>query len=287
MHSLRHIASVSALPLLLVGCPSTNSLDTGASSLEVGVVDAGGDAPSAPDAPIVDAFYMPSCEPMQAETNLCFAGDCAGPSGAYWDGAACVESHCDCIGPECGIYATKAACDAAHTMCEAALCANTGGAWFRVPAWCGHFECGQPNPAFCETPTTACDCGPRRNFEAGVGCVAATCPIAEMVPPETLCAATGGTWRTDICGHATCGRLSDLECVSPGCVCDQNETFDAARGCIPDPVCEVRVLGESCTETGLCGEGSTCCANGGASAASTCVEPMCASSAGICGLPRP
>jgi hypothetical protein len=293
---LRHLVpSLSASLLLLMGCPTSNAIDASASPDDAGTTDVGRDvsepldafAVDSPDAP-VDAFYMASCAPMQAETNLCFAGDCVGVTGAFWNGAECIESNCDCVGPECGIYATKAACDAAHTMCDAALCASTGGAWFSVPAWCGSFVCGQPNPSACETPTTACDCGVRGRFVPGVGCMTdPTCPIPERIEPETLCMISGGTWRTDICGHATCGRLSDDACVSPGCVCGTSETFDLGRGCIPNPICEVRTLGEDCTETGLCGGGATCCARGGASAETTCIMPMCGSPDGICGPPVP
>lgn len=283
--------ALSGATACLAGCPTNSSLDVGSSTNEAGPNDAGSDASTppdafafdAPDAPI-DAFYMPSCEPMRADTDLCFAGDCVGVTGAFWNGAECVESHCDCTGPECGIYATKAACDAAHTMCDAALCESTGGAWFRVPAWCGHFICGRPNPAICDTATTACDCGPRGRFVPGMGCMPdATCPIPERIEPEPLCTLTGGTWRLDICGHATCGRLSPLDCVAPGCVCPENSTFDEARGCLPNPICEVRELGEDCSATGLCGGGSACCTRGGASAETTCIMPMCGSPDGIYG----
>ena len=299
--SLRHLVpSVSVLLACLSGCPSANSLDVGSALPDAGRDASGVDAPGvdawsataedafALDAPPLDAFYMATCAPMQAETNLCFAGECLGVTGAFWNGSECVESRCDCIGPECGIYATKAACDAAHTTCQAALCTSTGGAWFRVPAWCGDFVCGRPNQSPCDTPTTACDCGVRGRFVDGVGCMTDTkCPISELIDPQQLCGITGGEWQLGICGHATCGRLSGLDCASPGCVCGVNETFDLGRGCIPNPLCEVRVLGESCTETQLCGDGTTCCANGGASTEASCVAPMCSTPDEICGPARP
>lgn len=287
----RRLAAPSLLALLaLSGCPAAHFGTDGGIDASRGDPDSGDDPRDAGldsgdlgdgGAPIA------TCEPMDARIDVC-ADVCFGVTSAFWDGASCVAAHCDCAGSECDVYPTVEACEAAHAGCDATLCSSTGGAWFDRLEWCGHFECGVPAPAACETPTRACDCGTYRVFMEGVGCVdGPLCELRAPREPDVLCADTGGTWMPGICGHATCGRLSDLDCASPGCVCGALEVFDDERGCIRSPTCDVRQLGESCDESGRCGDGSVCCATGGASAASTCVAPMCDDPSGICGPPRP
>ncbi len=231
--------------------------------------------------------YVATCEPMAAQIDVC-GTPCFGVTSAFWDGAACVAAHCDCVGAECEVYPTVEACSAAHATCDAALCASTGGAWFNRLEWCGHFNCGVPNPDSCESPTRACDCGMYRNFSAGVGCTdAPLCELVAPLPPDARCTATGGEWMLGICGHTSCGRFSGLDCASPGCACGALEIFDVDRGCIRSPGCDVRQLGESCDDSGLCGDGSVCCVSGGASMASHCEAPRCSDPSGVCGPPRP
>jgi hypothetical protein len=294
----RPLLALSVLAsVCLMGCPGAHGVSDG---------DAGGDSAMGPhdagidgwgegskDAnvdtgPLVDGgAHVATCDPMDAHADVC-ADACFGVTSAFWDGTSCVAAHCDCAGTECDVYATVEACQAEHASCDAALCTSTGGAWFDRPEWCGHFTCGFPNPDDCETPTPACDCGAYRNFVPGSGCMdGPLCELTAPMEPDARCASTGGTWRTDICGSATCGRLSDLDCVAPGCVCGELEIFDTDRGCIRSPTCEVRELGESCTETGLCGGGSVCCVSGGASTAARCEAPRCDDPSGVCGPPRP
>jgi hypothetical protein len=283
--------SLLACSLALVGCSTTHTpsatdagRDPDGGAVDLGrPVDAGGDSAS----PVDGATPPATCEPMDAHIDVCGA-PCFGITSAFWDGSACVEAHCDCAGADCDVYPDAAACNAAHATCDAALCTSTGGAWFSRPEWCGHFMCGFPSPAACAVPTPACDCGTYRNFMDGVGCVdGALCELLAPTTPDVLCANTGGAWTNGICGNTTCGRYSGLDCASPGCVCGPLEIFDVDRGCIRSPSCDVRLLGESCDDTGLCGGGSVCCVNGGASIASSCVAPACADPAGVCGPPRP
>lgn len=230
--------------------------------------------------------YVPSCAPMDARVDPCAVAVCAPVTGAFWDGAACVPVHCNCAGAECGVYTTLDACEADHAACDATLCTTTGGAWFARAEWCGHFQCGFPPSVLCDESVPACDCGLGRVFQDGAGCVdGALCELTEMLEPEAFCTATGGTWRLDVCGHATCGRLSDADCILPGCVCGDLEVFDPQRGCVRSPTCELRQLGEPCTDTGLCAD-SVCCVNGGISADATCVAPLCDDPHGVCGPPR-
>jgi hypothetical protein len=231
--------------------------------------------------------YVPSCEPMAAAIDLCAVAVCAPVTAAFWDGSVCVPVHCNCTGPECAVYATVAACQAAHASCDAALCTATGGAWFNRPEWCGHFECGVPSSQACDQATPACDCGASRVFGPGVGCVdGPLCEIIATVAPDVLCANTGGEWMLGICAPTTCGRFSDLDCALPACACGELEVFDADRGCIRSPTCEVRLLGEACTTTGLCAD-SVCCLDGGISADASCVAPLCSDPHGVCGPARP
>lgn len=275
-------------PILLVlasGCPDTHG-EADAGSSDAYFRSEGPtlvDVPTIPDAPVGPA----SCEPMDARIDVC-GTPCFGITGAFWDGARCVEAHCDCVGSACEAYPDRASCEAAHASCDAALCTATGGAWFSRPQFCGHFECGAPPSVACDEPVPACDCGTYGIFVAGMGCMPGPlCELIAPMEPEPLCTSTGGTWMLGICGHATCGRLSDLDCASPGCVCGPYQIFDDERGCIQSPDCDVRLPGEDCTETQRCGEGTVCCANGGASAEASCSAPMCDSPEGVCGPPRP
>ena len=246
-------------------------------------VDADRDTGPRPDSGMV----TPTCEPMDAQLDVC-AAVCGSVSSAFWDGATCVPAHCNCVGTECDVYATVSLCEAAHASCDATLCASTGGAWFNRPEWCGNFACGAAPLDSCEVPTRACDCGTYRVFNDGTGCMdGPLCELRAPTDPDVLCAATGGTWMLGICGNAMCGRLSGLDCLSPGCVCGDLEIFDGERGCIRSPTCEARLLGEQCNATGLCGNGNVCCATGGASTDSACALPMCTGTFGVCGPPRP
>ena len=129
--------------------------------------------------------------------------------------------------------------------------------------------------------------GSLRVFGPGVGCVdGPLCEIIATVAPDVLCANTGGEWMLGICAPTTCGRFSDLDCALPACACGELEVFDTDRGCIRSPSCEVRLLGEACTTTGLCAD-SVCCLDGGISADASCVAPMCEDPHGVCGPPRP
>jgi hypothetical protein len=293
-HRPSSLLAALALGASLAGCPDTHANDRDAASLpDAPGLDAppfGGDGcVTCGDAPIgADAGVRPaSCTAASAEIDVC-AAICDAITGAFWDGTRCVEHSCNCTGADCEVYPTRTSCEAAHAHCDASLCLATGGRWFSRPQFCGHFECGTPpTDVLCDEPLPACDCGAYGIFVDGEGCMPG--PLCELIgprDPDVLCAETGGTWMTGICGHATCGRLSGLDCASPGCVCGTYEIFDDERGCIQEPDCDVRLPGESCTETQRCGEGSVCCANGGASIEASCVVPMCSDPSGVCGPPR-
>ena len=274
------------------GCPDTHGSGDAGPSLDAVAADAvpppreGGDGFDAPSP--IDAGVVPgTCGAMDAQLDVC-AETCFAITGAFWDGSRCVESHCDCVGPECMVYADVASCEAAHAHCDAALCTSTGGAWFSRPQYCAHFECGSQPDVLCDEVLSVCDCGTYGVFVEGVGCMPG--PLCELIAPtepEPLCASTGGTWTLGICGHTTCGRFTDLDCAGPGCVCGPYQIFDDERGCIQSPECDVRLPGEDCTETRLCGEGNVCCVAGGASITMRCEAPMCGDPSGVCGPPRP
>lgn len=282
---------VLSLALALAGCPGSHGSD------DTGPTDAGPmgvdgcacifeDAPGGPDAYLErpDAGPRPTCDAQAAAIDLC-APTCDTITGAFWDGARCVEHSCNCTGTECNVYGNLAACEAAHARCDASLCESTGGAWFARPQFCGHFECGTPPEFACLTPVPACDCGTYGIFVEGTGCMPG--PLCELVAPredEALCGETGGTWELGICGPTTCGRYSDLDCAAPGCVCGAYEIWDDERGCIESPDCDVRELGEDCSATMLCAN-SVCCFGGAGGA--RCEAPQCGDPSGLCGPPRP
>lgn len=278
---MARFASALALfaSLALAGCPGAHTASDS---------DAGGDHDADTDAAIddhdagpitsdaatpIDAGPRGACDPMDARIDSC-ADQCFGVTGAFWDGTTCIEAHCDCTGTECEVYPTLLDCQGAHTTCAAEMCTSTGGAWFSQPLYCGNFECGVPPPETCETPIPACDCGAYRVFDFDAGCIDG--PLCELMAPRTeeeLCGETGGEWRPDICGHATCGRLSGDACIAPGCVCDRREIFDPERGCVRSPSCRTRTVGEECARDETCVTGAICCPGG--EVASRCFEIHC------------
>jgi hypothetical protein len=228
--------------------------------------------------PIAPATYVPSCRAMDARIDDCTVR-CLGASSAFWDGSRCVAARCDCAGTECGVYASVAACEAAHASCDALLCQSTGGEWFAFAGACGHFACGVPPPRTCEELGPACDCGPLAVFTDGVGCS----PSASCTPPaprasDVLCTETGGE-VIEACADTWCGRGGGGGCMWPSrCRCGDLEIFDASRGCVPSATCELRQPGERCDATGRCGSGTVCCERDGVR---TCVAPEC-SADGVC-----
>ncbi|MFO0714266.1 MAG: hypothetical protein U0353_30765 [Sandaracinus sp.] len=274
----------------LVGCPDTHdTMDAGHADVGTDAFVTNADCACGQDAPFgLDAWALPaSCNPQVAEIDVC-AAVCDDVDGAFWDGTRCIATSCNCTGSDCGTYATVEACQAAHAHCDAALCLATGGRYFSRPQFCGHFECGFPPAVACDEPLPACDCGLYNIFVDGVGCMPGPlCELIAPMEPQALCESTHGTWHTDMCGSTTCGRVSDTDCIAPGCACGTYEIFDAERGCIQSPECDVRLLGEDCTATQRCGGGSVCCVSGGASTAAACEAPMCSDPSGVCGPPRP
>lgn len=239
-----------------------------------------GSPPIVLEPPIAPATYVPSCRAMDARIDDC-AVRCLGASSAFWDGSRCVAAHCDCIGTECGVYASVAACEAAHASCDAMLCQSTGGEWFRYAGACGHFACGTRPPRTCEKPGPACDCGPLSIFIEGAGCSpSASCTPAAPRARDALCIDTGGE-LIDACSDTWCGRGGGRSCMWLRCRCSDLEYFDEARGCVPSATCEPRQPGERCDVTGLCGSGTVCCERDGVR---TCVAPEC-SAGGVCGAP--
>lgn len=278
--------------LLTAGCPDTHGTGPADSGVDGGGRDTGGD-PAADAPPSADArpdagAYVASCEPMRAALDPC-GTHCRAELGAFWDGSQCVPYCEECVGEDCGVYASVEACQLDHSNCDATLCSETAGDWFNIPALCGHHVCGVPNPADCFAPTRGCNCGTGRNFQAGVGCmVDVSCPAVDpVVDEEASCLATGGRWDVSTCGHYNCGRRSPLECVSPGCDCGPSRSFDGALGCIERGACQARRLGEGCGGSeSACAEG-VCCSIGGDSGEMQCATPMCESPAGVCGPARP
>ncbi|AKF10793.1 Tryptophan synthase alpha chain [Sandaracinus amylolyticus] len=266
----------------LVGCADSHG--RGATERDGGPVDAAillHDAQVGPDASLVlDGGARVSCDPADARQALCVDIVCDGLPTWHWNGDSCFAIDCGtCEGADCDRgFRSQGECQAAHAACDAALCESTGGEWLWWAEECGHFECGFPPPEVCIRGMPVCDCGDERRFEPGVGCVIAGCPEVDPLPPDVLCAETGGEWGP-FCVHSQCGEQSELACAALACHCPGvTQVFDSLRGCVDGTRCFERNPGERCHERARCGGGTICCDQcGGAGCAGepTCVAPTC------------
>lgn len=177
----------------------------------------------------VDASTIGFCErAMDVAVDPCVDVDCApgGPTLYFWDGVECaLWPYCaQCVGEDCSQLTTLELCQNLHSTCLSVLCEATGGYFRAELAYCGNFECGHPGPNICESPTSACDCGIGKVFDATLGCVeSAGCG------PEDLCRATHGDWRLvviDSCGNETMQPAVDYTCD-----CGDKFVFNEERGC--------------------------------------------------------
>jgi len=288
--SLLRLFPLAPLALALVVPACTDSHE--------GDGDAGHDAPfsgdsdHAPDTyiPPVDACSCdappppPSCNPQDARPITCPAGICDGLDSWAWDGERCELISCGtCEGAECGTLPhSEAECLSAHANCEPALCRDTGGEWLFHTEECEHYRCGRPQPATCLVGRPVCDCGGGRAFFEELGCVEIDgCPEVDPLPPETVCADSGGTWMTGICCPTSCGVFCDEDCASPACACGPLQTFDGERGCVDDVICHTRTVDQTCTtdsDRRRCEDGLICCQNCGGAGCDPeahCRAPLC------------
>lgn len=75
-----------------------------------------------------------ACAPQRAQSA---AKDCLASKGFAWNGTACEEVVCDCVGEECGsIYPTTAACDAAYLECISPMSVCSGLPWYQCVDHC-------------------------------------------------------------------------------------------------------------------------------------------------------
>jgi hypothetical protein len=204
----------------------------------------------------------PSCQ----VTCLPFACP-TGQVGADLDGDGCADL-CLCV--DGSVPDPMGNCGASE---DEVLCHSSGGTWHDFS--CGDYWCGQP--PICLALIPGCDCGPHANFTSGKGCLAdpaceggcepITCPTGTLpwdsngdgcddlclCPDGTfpdaagtcwgnsgemmLCLDTGGAWDAFSCGHYQCGMPPLCDAIIPGCDCGPTATFDAGKGCVPDPNC--------------------------------------------------
>lgn len=223
-----------------------------------------------------------SCAAEDARAMVCPGAICDGLDAYAWDGERCVTIACGtCVGADCGaLPRSLEACEAAHRGCEPALCRASGGEWLFWAEECEHRRCGQPGLAICEVGMPVCDCGVGRSFDPTLGCVDdPSCGEVDPLPPDALCASTGGTWTEGICCPTRCGRFCDAECLAPACVCGELEIFDPVRGCIDAAECRgARSVGETCGEGVRCADGLLCCqrcGGAGCDPVQTCLAPVC------------
>jgi hypothetical protein len=207
-------------------------------SLSVGACSATHTAPDAalPDAApvdgdIPDAGPRDVCDPEDARRDPCPAALCDGPSRWHWDGEACVELDCGaCVGADCATTGADslAECEEAHAACKPQRCRATGGEWAWWAEACGDYRCGLPPPQVCLVGAPACNCGSGRSYDADAGCVAdPMCALVDPLPPDVLCARTGGTWAATCCS-SVCGVACELDCAAMACSCGPLEIFDGA-----------------------------------------------------------
>jgi hypothetical protein len=168
---------------------------------------------------------------------------------------------------------------AAHASCESSMCRATGGQWLWWSGGCAHYQCGTPIDALCAESRAVCDCGAHRSFDpARGGCYDDdSCPIAEPISREELCAVTGGSWEA-ICCDAECGVPCGDACTALACNCGPGRVFEEARGCIESARCHERRAGETCNAPARCEAGTICCMHCGGPGCfgePTCQAPVC------------
>lgn len=206
------------------------------------------------------------CDPMVAETVLCPGPVSLDPPSAWAftdDGCHGVDPDA-CAGADCDdLYATLNACLRATSGCDPALCRNTGGRWLPGNDWCLPFVCGLPPDVDCAIGVSVCNCGLRRGWEAGVGCV-------EHPPGEDPCA---GVTADELCA----GTLGNPTAGEDGCACPRGYVFSTNYGCVLD-ICDGRGCfqrtGDPCAiGRDLCPPDAPCTDAGGGAA--TCQAPPC------------
>lgn len=285
---LRHtLAQVSFVLMSSAGCMLSVGCGKSHGSEDAGTEDGGRDA--ATDVPGLDASLdggsdagfdaaVATCDALDARPISCPDFICDEPDRWYWNGDECRPIACGaCEGEDCerGMF-SREACEIAHAECDATLCRETDGEWMWWVQECGHRICGLPTLADCVIGTPVCNCGPTATFVPGMGCMPDECPEIDPLPPEDLCASTGGEWG-GFCCHSVCGERCADACVNPACHCPALQVFDAALGCIDSARCYDRSAGETCEPEARCEAGTICCQNcGGAGCfGSECRAPLC------------
>ncbi len=187
-----------------------------------------------------DAPLPRSCE--VARLDPC-APVCDDTDGFVFTIEGCVESHCNCVGPGCAFaHPSRAACEAATSDCDRALCQASSGIWVAPnEVYCDHPQCGT-DPADCLAPAEAvCHCGTRARFRPGFGCE----PAFDCRGIDTradLCTHSGGRWGGAMCCPTMCGEHCGDACTTPECACPSSMIWTEFAGCIPSPMCPELVL---------------------------------------------
>jgi hypothetical protein len=263
-----------ALLFLLSACRSHERPELTHAPADGGATpDAGRDASPGSDASTERA----SCDPEDAQAELCPGALCDGPPSWHWNGDSCFAIECGaCTGSDCARgFPSEAACAAAHATCEASLCRSTGGTWMWWTEECDHYACGVAPPAICVVGRPVCNCGSDRAFDDVLGCVPAHCP-KPLPTRQAVCEATGGTWGP-ICCDTVCGEYCPEPCASDACDCGPGREF-LEGGCTHTARCHERRIGETCADDTRCPSGSICCQSCGGPGCfgpRTCRAPVC------------
>jgi hypothetical protein len=131
---------------------------------------------------------------------------------------------------------------------EDKLCIESGGSWLLDT--CGHWECGKE--PLCDAIIPGCNCGPKKSFDAKLGCVPEpNCGPIPVNDPFKQCVASGGKWDATSCAHWACG-VEPKPCAKPngGCNCGEGMVLVKEHGCLDSLYCDGAKDGELCTGTG-------------------------------------
>lgn len=193
--------------------------------------------------------YDQGCEAQPVAEDMCVDCDSDGFTflGFFWSGRKCfAQIGCMCYGDGCeSFFSSMEECQALQSVCDAALCRNTGGMWFPSQAGFCHFYCGVPTDDDCIADS--CDCGPGRTFVSSAGC-----RDEPACTPDYACRATRGVWHPQsecYCGF-TCGVPNDCRACLDSCDCGPHRNFDPAAGCVVDAICEQAPAEIICRATG-------------------------------------
>jgi hypothetical protein len=173
------------------------------------------------------AICVDPCAPDDARA----VGECDAIVGIAWNGLACVGlSGCECVGADCGRYASQEECEREHATCTGGCltnddcsdgyCAKPDGMCDAVGT-CMLFPAGVPCELVGGDEVCGCD---GRTYECAIGAVNNGENVAYPGACETGCrameatgvgpcdAVLGWVWE-----GARCAEISGCECEGPDC----------------------------------------------------------------------